>query len=158
MSRDNLRWVIELTLLPLFAIGKPLLLNNPQAVDDSIHGTLSSTALVVIEHVSIRRYLEAAECTRSRFRRFVSGSNPSRSPPRVLRAKPLVSWLERGGNKRWERFFGGSGSERIREGEEPWDWWFFDLDDQAEVKRERPLEELEEWERKEIEWENSRKK
>ncbi|GAA5980150.1 hypothetical protein JCM5350_001780 [Sporobolomyces pararoseus] len=127
---SEVRWLVEKAPLPLFAL--------------------------VLERIAAARYLQAVERTKPRLISYLSNSPSSNLSPRACRAKLLISWLQAGGGKRWERFFGGSGSERIREGEEPWDWWFFDLDDQAELKCEKTSDELEEWERKEIEWENNR--
>ncbi|GAA5955940.1 hypothetical protein JCM3765_000048 [Sporobolomyces pararoseus] len=126
---SEMRWLVEEAPLPLFALLR--------------------------ERVAVARYIHAVERAKTRLTSYLSDSPISNLSPRARRARVLVNWLHSDGDKRWERFFGGSGSETIQKGEEPWDWGFYDLVD-AELERERSVEELEEWEQKEIEWENRR--
>jgi len=65
--------------------------------------------------------------------------------------------LEKGGEGRWERFFsaGIDQDSDLENGGERWDWWFYDLEDVG-AERERTVEELDAWEKKELEkWNRS---
>ncbi|GAA5955943.1 hypothetical protein JCM3765_000049 [Sporobolomyces pararoseus] len=125
VEKPHLRWIVELAPIALFAL--------------------------LIEHVEIRRYLQAVRHAQTRFIKYLSTSIESTLSSRARRAKILVEWLERGGSQRWENFFTsarGRNSETGKVKEEPWEWWFYDLDDVG-AERERRVAELDEWESRE---------
>lgn len=150
-NTNNLRWIVELTPIALFSLGESRIFTVLLQATESMFFQLIRRPISVIEHVEVRRYLQAIRHAQTRFIEYLSTSIDSTLSSRARRAKTLVEWLEKGGTRRWEKFFTstrGRDSQMGKIKEEPWEWWFYDLEDVG-PERERTVEELDEWERRE---------